>query len=214
MGDSHVIDNRWRLVAIAVVVAPHEDQVVVACIYFSGHNLGLPCSSLILFAAERNPALRGCVGITVKIGCAVGKLAGGKCGGSRSEPSAEIVVVAFTLGFPLIKEFKPALGEVKELGGVHDTCAGDGVGIGGAAVIGNVKGMRAAVSDAPSPFVGLRSVDEIPSAGGAFKVVVPKFAYIFGHGSSGEADHVAPDDLVGVADRSHTYVVSGPTVKA
>ena len=58
LGNAHVIDRRWRIVATATIVAPHENQIIVASGNVLDYVSALPARLLIEFSTsiKRNPA--------------------------------------------------------------------------------------------------------------------------------------------------------------
>ena len=81
--------------------------------------------------------------------------------------------------FPVVFETViAALRETELLGGVYHGGTAIVVVVGGTAIVGDIESFGATIvgSRAPYPLVGLRAVDEIPAAGVAFKVVVPRIS--------------------------------------
>ena len=170
-----------------VVLNPHEHQLVVACHGDVGlGGIGLPCRYEVLLAGavEGYPAVGngGGVGVGAAI-AAVGQQVGREGGRGRSQEDAQVVVVALTVGAPVVADVVHARTHREKFAGIHHRPLRDVVAVGVSAVGGDVEAVGAAVAGggAVGPAVGASAVLQVPGEI-AFEGLEVRVQRVYRHG--------------------------------
>ena len=161
--DADVIHSSRSLRTATIVITPCKDEVIFACLNFQilcGVCVPLSADVLLRIAIQRNPIGRkSCSRESCRTSRTCCQILG-----SRNEGYTQVVIITFTVRFPIILEGVDSILEVEETSCINDSRATSSVSIVLTSVIGDIQSMLATIvcSGVNHPLVSERTVDQIP----------------------------------------------------